>query len=432
MKRLAVVLALFLVGGCAHGGVKPVTQPVKPVDPVVKAKQEFSERYGRLITKREKVAYYQELLGVTDKENKIFEGLKTVEDVGKFSEVFWKVRDTDPNTPENEEKDRIDKNISDIEHEIFAPQTLFSRNGGLKGDLAHVYLLYGAPHYEEKLLENRYHVEMMVWYYIDQEGKPLFRFLFYGKYGSYKLFKNHLRVLDFNFLFDPSMSPLKELSVEILPTDQDLYDLWTSLIYNESANAFVAALIQFSYYSDVMIEGGDGKDRLGALDPPEPAALTAERYKPRILGEPGDLSGREILSGKYYSFIPAYVRLTKTSDGSPSLALIILYKNIDWEIKGGKAECKIILNINILNKNTSKSVQFSTVLTVELTDAGDAKKTASAFILVDKVNGANGHGLSMKFRDFARELPAGDYIMDIDFFDTRTMKQAIAIQEFTK
>ena len=103
-----LLVGLLSVGGCAYGGVKPVTQPTKPVDPVVQAKEEFIKNYGFLITKKSEVSYYQESLGVVGKENKIFEGLKTIDDLDKFAEIFWKVRDTDPNTPENEFKKEVD------------------------------------------------------------------------------------------------------------------------------------------------------------------------------------------------------------------------------------------------------------------------------------------------------------------------------------
>ena len=441
MKKLVVVLTfltLLPVIGCAHGGVKPATQPVKSVDPVVQAKQDFYSQYYFLITKREKVSYYKKSLGIVDKEEKIFENVRTLSDFDKFAEVFWKIRDTDPSTTENEFKELVDARIGDIKNEVLfrdlqAPGVRFDRNGGLTGDLARVYLLHGEPSYKEKLSDNRYHVELMVWYYVDQDHKHLFRFLFYDKYGSYRLFKNYSTILDFNYWIDPLSSPLRDISVDIVPTVQNLYDLWNSLLYIEDARAFVTALIEFSEYTgDIVIEGGDGKKKFGALDPPDPAALTAERYKPRILGEPGDFSGREIWFGKYRSFVPMYVRITKTLDGNPSLALIILYQNIDWEIKGGKAECKAALNINIINKGTAEAAQFSTALTIELAKAEDAKAIRSVFILVDEANGANSYGSLMKFRDFIKKLPLGSYIMDIDFFDLRTMKSAVALQEFVK
>src|SRR3989344_5072604 len=201
MKKPIVVFALLLVGGCAHSGVKPATQPVKPIDPVIQAKQDFFERYGFFITRRGTVSYYRELLGVTDKENIIFEGLRTIEEVNIFREVFWKARDTDPNTPENEFKVLIDSRIENIKKEIFArdlstPGLRFEGNGGLSGDLARVYLLHGEPHYKEVLLQNQFHVDLLVWYYFDLDGKPLFRFLFYNKYGSYRLFKSYGVTID--------------------------------------------------------------------------------------------------------------------------------------------------------------------------------------------------------------------------------------------
>jgi len=436
MKKLIVVFALLLVGGCAHSGVKLATQPVKPIDPVIQAKQDFFERYHFFITRIGTVSYYQESLGVTDKENKIFEGLKTIEEVNKFTEVFWKARDTDPNTPENEFKMLIDSRIENIKKEIFArdlstPGLRFEGNGGLSSDLARVYLLHGEPHYKEVLLQNQFHVDLMVWYYFDLDGKPLFRFLFYNKYGLYRLFKDYGVTIDIDYLVDPSFSPLREISINISPTAQDLYDLWESLAYREPSQAFVAALLEFSYYSDVVIEGGDGNKRFGALDPIEPAVLTAEKYKPRILGEPEDLSGKEMLFGKYLSFIPAHFRLTKAVDGNPSLALIVLYQHLDWEIKDGKAESKLALNINVFSKETAESQQFSSILNITLANADDARAFKNVFILVDSFNGATSYGLT-KFRDFAKKLSPGDYIIDMDLLDLRTMKSGINIKEFTK
>ncbi len=429
MKKLvAIAIMMFLSGCAAHGGLKPATRPVKPVDPVVEAKKEFRERYGFFITDKDKVSYYQEVLGITEKEKKIFEGLKTLEDIGKFKEVFWKIRDTDPNTSENEFKDMIDSRIKDIEDEIFAtdldtPGVRFVSNGGLTGDMARIYLFYGKPHYKAKMSQGIYLAELVVWYYADQDGRPLFRFLFANLYGRLTLFRNYNAMVRWDDLFDPISSPLRHISNRMISSPEDLMNVWEELIRNDIERIFLAALFEFSYYSDINIEE--------VLQAPEPAALTAEKFKPRIIGEPGDLSGKEMLYGKYHSFIPAYIRLFK-SNGNPSLSIIILHQHLDWEIKENTAELKMILNISVINKATAESSRFSSIVTVSLADADKARAVLSVNIIVDDLTGAANGNQSVKFRDFVKALPSGDYIVDIDFFDTRTMKSGVFIKEFTK
>jgi hypothetical protein len=43
----------------------------------------------------------------------------TLQSLQDFSQKFWKIRDTNPNTPENEFKELIDERINDIKSEVF-------------------------------------------------------------------------------------------------------------------------------------------------------------------------------------------------------------------------------------------------------------------------------------------------------------------------
>ncbi len=422
MRRnlLCMVLMTFSIVtlGCGGKRVKTV-----PDDPVQKHKDEFLLRYGFFVTREEKVSYYKDSLGVVGKENEIFKGLKTIEDVDKFIEVFWKQRDPNPNTPENELKDSIDKRIQDIEDEIFAsdpdiPGTLFARNGGLKGELAHVYLFYGRPSYSARLSEGRSHVELMVWYYFDVRDKPLFRFLFYKNYGSTHLFTKHISVISQEYLFDPVMSPLKEISNRIASTPQELYEIWQELELEDINWAFRAALIEFSYYYDINI--------WDALKAPRPAALTAVRFKPTILGQPDDLTGREFINSSYNSFIPAKLRITK--DNHPSFTLSIGYADVDWEINGQNAEFVSDLRISFQNKTTKKIKEFSVRFKAAKTREEVEVKKRNAVIMeipLDNIqNFAQLEQPRQTLHQLIDQLEPGTYIVNVDLQHAVTKKRA--------
>ncbi|MDP3696692.1 MAG: GWxTD domain-containing protein [Candidatus Taylorbacteria bacterium] len=412
--------------GCAGKRVK-----VDPNDPVWKHKQEFLLNYGFFVTKKETVSYYQEALGVAGKENEIFDNLTTIEDVDKFIEVFMKVRDPNPNTPENEFRDEKDQRIKDIENEIFAadpdiPGTHFTNNGGLKGDMAHVYLFYGVPSYKARLSEGRNHVELMVWYYLDVQGKPLFRFLFYNNYGSTRLFKKQVPILNPNDLFSPLMSPLKEISNRPVNTPEELYEIWLELEHEDPEWTFRGALLQFSYYSDVHIED--------SLRAPEPAALTAERAKPTVLGQPGDLTGREFLNSARHSLIPAELQITK--DSRPSFTLGISYPNIDWEIKGENAEFVLDIRISFQNKKTKALREFTARLSyqkpreeVERKRKGVEVNGVSVPItmnipLDDIQNFARVEKPQQTLRQLVDGLEPGTYVVNVDLRHAVTKKSA--------
>lgn len=419
-----VVIGSLLILGCGGKRIK-----VDPNDPVWKYKQEFLLNYGFFVTNKEAVSYYKDALGVVGKENEIFNDLKTVGDIDKFTEAFLKVRDPDPNTPENEFKDTIDQRIQDIKNEIFAgdtdiPLTRFDRNGRLKGDLAHVYLLYGMPHFKAKLLQGTYHVELMVWYYFDAQGKPMFKFLFYNNYGTVRLFKKHM-VGSPDQLFNPLGSPLKEISNRFVNTPEELYDVWRELELQDPELAFIGALLQFSYYSDVVIEGGSDK-RLGALDPPTPAGLTAAKFKPTILGQPDDLTGREFINSSYSSLIPAELIITK--DNRPSFSIVLGYKDIDWEVKEDKAEFVLDLRISFQHKITKSikeySVRLSSVKTREEVKL-KARNSVTLKVSVDDIkNFAQPEEPRQTFHQLVESLEPGIYVVNIDLRHPATKKSA--------
>lgn len=345
---LVLFLSLWMFGCAAKGKVS-----TKPADPVKERKNQFTERYGFFLN---------------DKERKELQVCPTIECVDTFIEEFWNgnkekgkpSRDPDPNTPENELKTGIDERIEDIQNEIFALDgVLFKANGGLRGDLARVYLFYGRPSYMDKLTEGRTYVEMAVWYYFDSSEQHLFRFLFYEKMGKLQVFKKHMTIMNFEYLLDPLTSPLREISSMPAPTPQDLYELWSELLFNDQSGAFRLALMEFSYYTDIKIDN--------ALSAPEAAEITAERFKSRILGQPDVPEGIEIVLGSRKSYIRGQAEVVKDQkSGNYIFTVMTGVSDVDWEVKkdseGNSAkdrvEAAMTLRISFQDLKTKKKTEF--------------------------------------------------------------------------
>jgi len=424
---LAVIILSFFVLGCAGN----MRVKLDPNSPVYKPKNDFELNYGFFVTKDERekgysIENYPKLINPV----KPFDLIDTLEEFNRFEKHFWDIRDTNPSTPENEFKDTIDQRIQDIKNEIFSgdtdiPLTRFDRNGGLKGDLAHVYLLRGTPHFKAKLSRGTHHVELMVWYYFDFQGKPIFKFLFYDNYGTVRLFRRHVMMASPENLFDPLMSPLKEISNRFVNTPEELYEVWRELELQDPEWAFLGALLQFSYYSDVVIEGG-GSKKLGALDPPEPAALTAERFKPTVLGQPDDLTGREFNYSSYHSLIPAELIISK--DDRPSFTLHTGYAYVDWEIKGDDAEFVLDLRISLQNKTTKSIKEFSVRISILKSRAEvELKKRNSVMFEVpldDIQNFAKPEEPKQTLRQLVDGLEPGTYVVNGDLRHPVTKKSA--------
>ena len=182
-KWLAVLLcAAFLVPVAVSGGEKKKKNSETGVAIPADTPEGFLQRYGVFIN---------------DKERKAFKKLQTDMERQQFITDFWVRRDTDPNTPENECKDRIDERLDEIANDRFAsiPGLGFGINGGFRGDMAKAYMLYGAPSDLSVISGERLFVDLMLWTYADSEdGGTAYAFLFYqpSGSGSLKLFPTEL------------------------------------------------------------------------------------------------------------------------------------------------------------------------------------------------------------------------------------------------
>ncbi len=311
--------------------------------------------YAQKVPESYKTEFLEKYRFFIDKDTKkSFEKLTTDEERDAFIENFWKERDTDPNTPENEYKDQIDERFIDIEDEIFATDpditgVIFRSEGGVNGDMARVYLLHGEPDLKVKKFQGRSHVDLMLWLYADESGQyPKYMFLFYRKHdvGHLQVFRNY------------SMSLIWSLVEVSRFGEQGVEDTYKELLYmdGQDGQLMLYALSQFSYDSSIHVDE--------AMDPPKPASLLAKQSRGKVVGQPNIAKELNIIYSKENSFIPANFEVITTSTlespetKSVGVSLGIRYGDLDWLAQDdGGLGCALTLTAFIQNRKT-REVSF--------------------------------------------------------------------------
>lgn len=419
-----VALAVFNCGGAHPKSGEALT-------PLARVQKDFLENYQFLVTKSDK---------------KELDRCQSVEDVQKFTENFWKIRDSDPNTPENECKELIDARIGKIKSEILLRDVntfgvSFAHNGGLNGEMARVYLLYGMPEYKLRLPSGKTYVEMMVWLYGDENEHVLFRFLFYRKYGKFILFKNHSPFVG---------EALKEISNSNSLSPQYIQTVWGELSMNDIDGNFRAALIQFSYYSNITIGN--------ALKPPDPSRTGSnQKIYDRMLKPSTDSensvppkrdgakepqtqksgqtqqTAKQILFSKFNSSIPGRFNLVAAGEHKIAFYLFLRYCDLDWEIINDSAECKLSLEIDFKNRETGETIMFVSAISV----AAPKEKTGSEDIFIifsNKILLAKPGSDSQETAEemINKELPDGKYAVKTFLINSITGKYAVWQEEISR
>ncbi|MFN2514910.1 MAG: GWxTD domain-containing protein [Pyrinomonadaceae bacterium] len=127
-----VTLALALTAACLHGFSQDPRQSQEPMDKPRNVKPELKKAYKEWLEKD--VTYV-----ITDEERKAFKKLQTDDEREKFIEEFWRRRDPDPDTDENEFKEEYYERIA-YTNEHFA-----SGIPGWKTDRGRIWIMYGKP-----------------------------------------------------------------------------------------------------------------------------------------------------------------------------------------------------------------------------------------------------------------------------------------------
>lgn len=129
--RLAV-FSLVLVGTSLFGFAQDKTKNQDPMDKPRNVKPELKKAYKDWLEKD--VTYV-----ITDEERKAFKKLATDDERERFIEEFWRRRDPDPDTDENEFKEEYYERIA------YANEHFASGIPGWKSDRGRIWIMYGKP-----------------------------------------------------------------------------------------------------------------------------------------------------------------------------------------------------------------------------------------------------------------------------------------------
>src|SRR6267378_3921387 len=131
--RLAIILFTLLAAGPSLlAQKKQKDQGQDPMDKPRNVKPELKKAYKDWLEKD--VAYV-----ITDEERKAFKKLQTDEERERFIEEFWRRRDPDPDTDENEFKEEYYERIA------YANEHFASGIPGWKTDRGRIWIMYGKP-----------------------------------------------------------------------------------------------------------------------------------------------------------------------------------------------------------------------------------------------------------------------------------------------
>src|SRR5262245_54375632 len=134
LGRLAVALLALLFA--AQSGLaqkrKPAEQGQDPSERARNVKPELKKAYKDWLEKD--VTYI-----ITDEERKAFKKLETDEERERFIEEFWRRRDPDPDTDENEYREEYYERIA------YANEHFASGIPGWKSDRGRIWIMYGKP-----------------------------------------------------------------------------------------------------------------------------------------------------------------------------------------------------------------------------------------------------------------------------------------------
>ncbi|MBE0460930.1 MAG: GWxTD domain-containing protein [Candidatus Aminicenantes bacterium] len=221
-KKLLLFFSLFLTFFiCSLTGAKSFQNKTSP--------SELPESYRKWLT--EEVVYI-----ITPKEKDVFLQLKTDRERNLFIEAFWKQRDPNPKTSENEFKKEHYRRIS-YANQWFGKE---SPGPGWRTDMGRIYITLGEPKTIERF-ENLTEVyPVIIWFYegMIEYGLPnAFNVVFFkkGGIGEYELY-SPVKFGPQNLLIHYKGDPTNYLAAynELLGIEPNIASVSLSLIEGES------------------------------------------------------------------------------------------------------------------------------------------------------------------------------------------------------
>jgi len=132
----AIIFMVAIAGSCPSAFAQDPRQSQDPIDKPRNIKPELKKAYKDWLDKD--VTYI-----ISDEEKKAFKKLATDDEREQFIGEFWRRRDPDPDTDENEFKEEYYERIA------YANEHFASGIPGWKTDRGRIWIMYGKPHERE-------------------------------------------------------------------------------------------------------------------------------------------------------------------------------------------------------------------------------------------------------------------------------------------
>jgi len=125
---------------------------------------------------------------ITKAERSVFNSLKTEEDRKRFQEIFWKVRDPDPRTVQNEYKEEFYRRLSYANIDL----------EGANSDRGRIYILLGEPLEKKNFSGYEEVVDCELWIYKAEgrPGLPPFMYILFFRQNNFGIYRQFHPGLD--------------------------------------------------------------------------------------------------------------------------------------------------------------------------------------------------------------------------------------------
>ncbi len=287
---------------------------------------------------------------ITPKEKEVFLQLETDRERNLFMEAFWKYRDPNPNTPENEFKEEHQRRIK------YANQ-YFGKEGpgaGWRSAMGRIYIILGEPGYIERY-ENMSEVyPMIIWSY---EAKPemgllqAFNVVFFkqGGMGEYELYSpvrfgpQHL-LIHYKGDFADYLSAYNEL-LQIEPAIADV-----SLTLLPGERSFAPSL---SIASEIL---------LNATIPAAPHKKVEDSWAEKLLAY------KDIVEVEYsanYISSDSYVSVIEDKSGVHFVHYLIEPSRLTFEQYGNRFITQLEINGNVSDLEGNTIFQYERTIPIE-------------------------------------------------------------------
>jgi len=292
---------------------------------------------------------------MTNAEKSVFHGLKTEEDRSRFADSFWKARDPNPQTPQNEYKLEYYQRISYVKKNL----------GGIRGDRGRIYLVLGEPTERRTFAGSEKFVDAELWTYYG-EGRPglppVMNLIFFrrGNAGDLRLFypgvDTAMDVISPAYLY--SLDDAAIAYEEIRKSDIELADATLSVVPGEGVpGAPATATLSSHVFSQIFTlpEREFSSHYLGSYQSIEgtvDVTISTQEMPGYVLTA---LSRNQDFTFLNYAIAPEVVHLARLADGQHTANL---HLNLKIESRGGKTVYQQERNIELrLDDKEKKALQ---------------------------------------------------------------------------